>query len=240
MKKLLIKTALGLLASAFILAPQSEAQAEPAVVVELFTSQGCYSCPPADEVLGKLAEFEDIVALAMHVDYWDYLGWRDTFAQRGFTQRQFSYRDTMGERVVYTPQMIIQGVNPVTGSRSMSVKDAITQARAQKRTATLDISEAGAGLTGLIAPVTGETAQGGTLFVAKYTRNQVVDIARGENGGKTLTYHNVVDMLSPLAEWDGSAPTQFELPRPGPGEGVAIWLQDGVTGPILGAAKFEQ
>ncbi|MEM7505888.1 MAG: DUF1223 domain-containing protein [Pseudomonadota bacterium] len=240
MKKLLIKTALGLFASAAILAPLRDAQAEPAVVVELFTSQGCYSCPPADEVLGKLAEHDDIVALAMHVDYWDYLGWRDTFAQRGFTQRQYSYRDTMGERVVYTPQMIIQGVSPVTGSRSMSVKDAILQARGQQRTSTLEITETGAALTGRIAPLATDQAQGGTLFVAKYTRNQIVDIARGENGGKTLTYHNVVDMLSPLTEWDGREAAEVELPRPGPGEGIAIWLQDGVTGPILGAAKFEQ
>ncbi|MEL6476284.1 MAG: DUF1223 domain-containing protein [Pseudomonadota bacterium] len=214
------------------------ASAQPVVVVELFTSQGCYSCPPADEVLGKLAEYDDIVALSMHVDYWDYLGWRDTFAQRGFTERQYSYRNSMGERVVYTPQMIIQGVSPVTGSRGMSVKDAISQVRATPETAVLSIRETGTGLKGTISPQSG--AGEATLFMAKYTRSQTVDIARGENGGKTLTYHNVVDMLSPLGTWSGREAREVDLPSPAQGEGIAIWLQKGRTGAILAAAKFER
>ncbi|MEM9371393.1 MAG: DUF1223 domain-containing protein [Pseudomonadota bacterium] len=214
------------------------AKAEPAVVVELFTSQGCYSCPPADDVLGKLADHEDIVALSLHVDYWDYLGWRDTFAQSAFTRRQFAYRDEMGERVVYTPQMIVQGVSPVTGSRGMSVKDAIAKVRATPDSATIDIVEAGGGLKGRIAPVNGGAKA--VVYLAKYTRSQVVAIERGENGGKTLTYHNVVDMLSKLHEWPGKATYEVDLPQPGPGEGIALWIQGGAAGPILAAAKYER
>ena len=234
------KIAAVLLGTAALAGPFSigNAQAEPAVMIELFTSQGCYSCPPADEVLGRLAEYDNIVALSMHVDYWDYLGWRDTFAKRAFTERQYSYRDTMGERVVYTPQMIVQGIAPVTGSRSMSVKDAIAQVRALPDIATIDISERGGGIVARIAPTS--AAKGGTLFVAKYTQRQTVEIARGENGGKTLAYHNVVEMISPLGQWQGTEAREVDLPSPAPGEGVALWLQDGRTGPIFAAAKFER
>lgn len=206
------------------------------VLVELFTSQGCYSCPPADELLGKLAQHDDVVAISLHVDYWDYLGWRDTFAQRAFTERQYDYRSTMGARVVYTPQMIVHGMNPVTGSRRMSVKEAVERARAADHVADIDIAESGGALMAKITPL--REGDRGTLFVAKYTRNEIVDIARGENGGKRLTYHNVVSMLSPIMSWDGGA-EEVTLPIPDPGEGVAVWLQTHRTGPVLAAAKFE-
>lgn len=219
-----------------IAAAASPAQAGEMVMVELFTSQGCYSCPPADDVLGVLADNQNIVALAMHVDYWDYLGWRDTFAQRGFTERQYSYRKTMGARVVYTPQMIVQGVNPVTGSRSMSVKDAIAQAQAQPDIAAIEIVAEGDQLVGQLEPLEG--SRRATLFMAHYKKDEVVDIARGENGGKKLHYHNIVKSLAPMMEWSGTS-ERVALPQPGPGEGIAIWLQEGRTGPVLGAAKFE-
>ncbi|MEM9736849.1 MAG: DUF1223 domain-containing protein [Pseudomonadota bacterium] len=179
------------LAALLSLAPGAPVRAEPAVVVELFTSQGCYSCPPADEVLGKLAEYDHIVALAMHVDYWDYLGWRDTFAQKTFTKRQFDYRDYAGARVVYTPQMIVQGTKPVTGSRAMSVKEAISQAEGRPVSTEVVIVAKDGALMGIVSPV----VAGGSfvLFAASYIRQRTVEIARGENGGKRLTYHNIVD-----------------------------------------------
>lgn len=214
-----------------------QAEAEPAVVVELFTSQGCYSCPPADEVLGKLAEYEDIIALSLHVDYWDYLGWRDTFAQKAFTRRQFDYRNYMGERVVYTPQMIVQGVNRVTGQHSMSVKDAIAQVRATKDLAKIEIFESDGVVKGRISPMNGGAKA--DVYVAKYTRAETIQIARGENGGKTLTYHNVVREMTSLQEWRGDA-VEYDLPSPGPGEGIALWVQGDGVGPILAAAKFER
>ena len=235
MKK--ITVALSIALGAFALVLPKAADAEPTVVVELFTSQGCYSCPPADEVLGKLAEYDDIVALSLHVDYWDYLGWRDTFAQKAFTRRQFEYRNYMGERVVYTPQMIVQGVNRVTGQQSISVKDAIAQVRATDDLAKIEIVEANGGLKGRISPINGGAKA--AVFVAKYTRSVTVDIARGENGGKTLTYHNVVDTMTSLEDWRGDA-VEYDLPNPGPGEGVALWVQGDGVGPILAAAKFER
>ncbi|MEM1275356.1 MAG: DUF1223 domain-containing protein [Pseudomonadota bacterium] len=231
--------ALAFCASALLVlaAAPKPAEAEPAVVVELFTSQGCYSCPPADEVLGTLAKYDDIVALSLHVDYWDYLGWRDTFAQKAFTKRQFEYRNYMGERVVYTPQMIVQGVNRVTGQHKMSVKDAIAKVRATQDRAKLEIVEIGGALKGRISPVNGGAKA--AVYVAKYTRSAIVEIARGENAGKTLTYHNVVYMMTPLSDWRGDV-VEYDLPSPNPGEGIAFWVQGDRFGPILAAAKFER
>ncbi|MBY8976048.1 DUF1223 domain-containing protein [Rhodobacteraceae bacterium NNCM2] len=239
MKKVTFKHGAAILATAAAtLTAAPAAWASPAVFVELFTSQGCYSCPPADEVLGKLADRDDIVALSLHVDYWDYLGWRDTFAQKAFTERQFAYRDAMDERVVYTPQMIVQGVSPVTGSNGMTVKEAIEKVRALPDVATVRIVEMDGALKGKIAPINGGAKA--TLYIAKYTRDQVVDIERGENAGKQLPYHNVVNMLSKVQEWSGETMDEVDLPQPGPGEGIALWLQSGEAGEVLAAAKYER
>lgn len=231
-------TPAGLLALASLLATGPGASASPTIFVELFTSQGCYSCPPADEVLGKLADREDVVALSLHVDYWDYLGWRDTFAQKAFTNRQFAYRDAMDERVVYTPQMIVQGANPVTGSHGMGLKDAIEKVRALPDMAKIEIVEVGGALKGKIAPVA--QASEATLYMATYSKEQLVDIERGENAGKELAYHNVVSMLSKVQDWSGETMDEVDLPQPGPGEGIALWLQSGDSGPVIAAAKFER
>ncbi|MEM8840472.1 MAG: DUF1223 domain-containing protein [Pseudomonadota bacterium] len=214
------------------------AAASPTIFVELFTSQGCYSCPPADEVLGKLADRDDVVALSLHVDYWDYLGWRDTFAQKAFTNRQFAYRDAMDERVVYTPQMIVQGASPVTGSHGMGLKDAIEKVHAQPDMATIEIVEMGGALKGKIEPIA--DAPEATLYMATYTKEQKVDIERGENAGKKLAYHNVVGMLSKVQDWSGETMDEVDLPQPGPGEGIALWLQSGESGPVIAAAKYER
>lgn len=221
-------------------APAGSSATDSPVVVELFTSQGCWSCPPADEILGRLAERDDIVALSLHVDYWNYLGWRDTFSQKAFTHRQIGYRDSFGRRSIYTPQMVVQGVDQAVGSNEGEVEAAIARARATEDAARIEIVERDGALKGRIAPLNGGTGGAkAALFIATYAKERVVEIARGENGGKTLTYRNVVDEMRKLDDWDGGE-AEFDLPIPGPGEGIALWAQGGRTGPILAAARFER
>ncbi|MEM9148114.1 MAG: DUF1223 domain-containing protein [Pseudomonadota bacterium] len=207
--------------------------------MELFTSQGCSSCPPADAALGELAKRADVVALSLHVDYWDYLGWRDTFASRANTKRQYAYRESFGARVVYTPQMVIQGVGDAVGSRGAHVADLISMAKEKAVYATLDLATAGEGLVARLLPIEGASVAG-VIWVARYVRSRSVDIGRGENRGRQITYHNVVESLENEGSWEGRAPWELALDPPGQGEGVAVWLQEGRTGPIFAAAKFER
>lgn len=207
---------------------------EGPVVVELYTSQGCDSCPPADAALGDLARRADVIALSLHVDYWDYLGWRDTFGQRQFGQRQQDYRDALGERVVYTPQFIVQG----TGSPRISgLEPAIRAARAAPPVVTVAVEPHDGMLMCVITPIAGRVT--GTIFIAKYSLSETVDITRGENAGRQMTYTNVVTSLSRFGDWSGDAPEEYPMPQPEPGEGVAVWIQDGDAGRILAAAKVE-
>jgi hypothetical protein len=214
------------------------AQAEGnVVVVELYTSQGCSSCPPADEVLAQLSGRDDVIALSLHVDYWDYLGWRDTFAQRQFGQRQVGYRDAWRKSVVYTPQMVVQGRQEVMGGRPDELAAAIASARADGPAVNVTIEREGGMLKCRIEP--GPEHKVGTIWIAKYTRSATVEISRGENAGREITYMNVVTSLNRIGSWEGTEIEDVTMPQPEPGEGVAIWVQSGENGPILAAAKLE-
>jgi hypothetical protein len=207
------------------------------VVVELYTSQGCSSCPPADAALHEISKRDDVIALSLHVDYWDYIGWRDTFAQRQFGQRQVSYRDTWHKNVVYTPQIIVQGRGDLADSRPRNLVAAIATAQETDPPITVTVERVGGMLKCRIEP--GPVPVSGTVWIAKYTKDASVEITRGENAGRTITYTNVVTNLSRIGSWSGSEPDEVAMPQPEPGEGVAIWIQDGEGGPILAAAKFE-
>lgn len=205
------------------------------VLVELFTSQGCSSCPPADRVLGDLAGRDGVIALSFHVDYWDYLGWQDTFADPEHTARQQGYRDAWGERVVYTPQAVVQGRT----SPSAVSKDAIERAVAAVNGhdgASVRIAEEDGMLKARLTP--GGSPRPCTVWIARYSAREEVAVERGENAGRTLTYHNVVLGLDRIGEWDGTSPETVMLPQPAPGEGVALWLQDGPGGPVLAAEAW--
>ena len=217
-------------------APAAVADEAP-VLVELFTSQGCSSCPPADKLLGELSQRDDLIALSLHVDYWDYLGWRDTFAQRRFTERQIAYRDAWHENVVYTPQMVIHGLRDVRRLRRDELAAAIAAARETEAPVSVSIERQGGMLKCRIEP--GPEHAVGVIWIAKYTLNETVPVGRGENAGRTLTYHNVVTSLNRIGAWAGTATEDVAMPQPEPGEGVAIWLQAGEGGPILTAAKIE-
>ncbi|MEL7463200.1 MAG: DUF1223 domain-containing protein [Pseudomonadota bacterium] len=221
-------------AAVFAGAHDARAQAQP-VLVELFTSQGCNSCPPADEYLGTLADRDDVIALSMHVDYWDYLGWRDVFASPAHTKRQRAYAVTMAERMVYTPQIVVQGAEAMVGSHGGKVDDAILRHGAKDPVAQIDLSLRG---DRLVADVSSEgEAASGRVVMVWFNRAESVAIRAGENRGREITYHNVVTGWSDLGAFLGGR-IAMTAPKPMDADGVAVFIQQGEGGPILAAAKL--
>lgn len=213
------------------------------ILVELYTSQGCSSCPPADVILGQVKARDDVVALSFNVDYWDYIGWRDTLAKRENTLRQQAYEKVLASHRVYTPQMVIDGVQDAVGNQRKDVFDAIVRRLsdvAGKRTA-ITLAQNGDTVEVRIGALAG-VKQPATVWLAHTLSARTVNIAKGENGGKVVTYHNVVRDFSAVGKWSGEAMT-LELPARGaPGEntdGVAVWVQTGNPGPVLGAAQLK-
>jgi hypothetical protein len=206
-------------------------------VVELFTAQGCSSCPPADQLLAELAQTEGVLALAFHVNYWDRLGWKDPFGSEWATKRQSDYNAALGKSGVYTPQIIIDGTIEVPGSRQAAVADAIKQRhKAGHRvlvTAALVDDK-------LQVDVDGDqrATRPGTLWLVRYDGAYRTDIDRGENIGRRLTNTNIVRTLQPIGDWKGQ-PLSITVPvqRP-PRGGIAVILQENNGGRILGAAKI--
>jgi hypothetical protein len=208
-------------------------------VVELFTSQGCSSCPPADRYLAELAKDPGLVVLSWPVDYWDYIGWKDTFASPAFTARQKAYAAARRDDQVYTPQAVIDGVTHAVGNDRDVVQDAIN-VHGKNLSAVLTMTDRDGKIGIDIAP---KANAGGsaTLWLLRVLRNANVAIGRGENKGRSVTYTNVVREAVPMAEWSGG-PAHFDAARPklGDGEGLVALLQTGTAtkpGPILAAAK---
>ena len=131
------------LAACLSVASAGAARAESPVMVELFTSQGCSSCPPADALLAELADRDDVIAMALHVDYWDYIGWKDKFADPAFTKRQKLYAYAAGTRTIYTPQMIVNGREHVVGSKPMKLADLIERHKRTTQTAQVALDRRG-------------------------------------------------------------------------------------------------
>ena len=213
------------------------ATAEQAVVVELYTSQGCSSCPPADAFLGELTQDPRVIPLALHVDYWDYIGWADSFAQPGFTRRQHAYAKATGAKMVYTPQLIVGGQ---IADQDHGAEGIWQQIAAKSETAPkvdLQVERLGDMLT---IQATALVAQAHPLAIqlVRYRPEEVVTIERGENAGQTITYHNVVTSWERLGEWDGQQPLNISAPVSGNAPVVVI-VQKAGPGEILAAAKIE-
>jgi len=219
---------------------------EPKAVVELFTSQGCSSCPNADALLQRLAGRDDVIALSLPVDYWDYLGWKDTLASPKFSERQRAYAQTRGDGAIYTPQVVVNGLVHVNGADEGSIKR--TMEKTGKTVATsfvpIRLSESKDRLvveTGPAQP--GVTAKEATLWLAVISASVTVPITRGENQGKTVTYNNVVRELMPIGMWNGKPMTvqleRHSFMRPD-ADRCAVILQQGKAGPIVGAALLSQ
>lgn len=238
-------TARALLGLSLLVPMIADAQAEAVKhldVLELFTSQGCSSCPPADALLGKLSKTKDVLVLTMPVNYWDHLGWRDTLAKEVFTKRQYAYAHQRGDRQIYTPQLVVNGVTHVVGSQ----RDDIEAAR--KSTArTLAASAVPleiAARDGKLQIATGAASQdakhrSGKIWVAYFSSSITVEIGRGENNGRNVTYTNVVRALSPAGRWNGEASSfSVDIPHESPADGVAVLLQAEDSGAMLGAASI--
>jgi hypothetical protein len=215
-------------------------RAQPKAVVELFTSQGCAQCPPADALLTSLAERGDVVALAYHVDYWDYIGWEDTFGNQVFSDRQRGYAKSWGSSSIFTPQMVINGSEGVVGSRRDEVQDAVASAQLPLSLAL----ERHGDMLKVIIPADGSLADA-HVWLVRYMDRAEVAIESGENAGKSMVYTQVVTDRQMLGMWEASTGAEIKLPlaaladtAAGPG-GIAVLVQqerNGMPGPILGAA----
>jgi hypothetical protein len=225
--------------------PAAAAPAKRPVVVELYTSQGCSSCVPADELLGRLTKRTDVVPMSLPVTYWDMLGWKDTLATEANTRRQKAYAAAMGHGAVYTPQIIVDGVSDVVGSREQAVQTAIdVNARDADADAVavllketpqeLHIAIGGAADRGATPPA--------TVWMFHLRGAATVAIGGGENGGHTMTYHNVVGDLKAIGQWKGE-PLTIDLPRSAmeglPHDGLVVVVQGGGGyGKVVGAAML--
>jgi hypothetical protein len=188
------------------------AAAGPRAVVELFTSQGCSSCPAADKLLGELAQDPSLLTMSLAVDYWDYLGWKDTLALHGHTLRQRAYAEARGDRAVYTPQVVINGVVHVLGSDKAAIEKAIAETRSSAAPLKLSVTIAVAdGKVTVNVPASTGDAQPAEVWLCPITAKAPVMISRGENTGKTLTYNNVVRRWVKLGDWNGKA-ASFSVP----------------------------
>ena len=234
--------ALGVCAIVAIIRP---ALAEPRAVVELFTSQGCSSCPPADKVIGELAKDPSVIALSMPIDYWDYLGWKDTLADARFSARQQAYSRVRGDRGVYTPQVVVNGSAHLVGSDRAGIEDAIGDTRKADGVMSVPVSMALAGkqiTVSVAASGKAPAAMHGEIWICSISKEVSIAIGRGENRGREVTYHNVVRNLLKVGDWNGSAGSWTvpleNISREGV-DAAAVYVQDrnrDKPGLMLGAA----
>lgn len=228
------------------------------VVLELFTAQGCASCPPADEMLAGLAAREDVIALALHVDYWDYIGWADVFADPEHAERQKRYARRHGHSTIYTPQVVINGTDLLEGFRVMQIMDLIERHRRLPSEVVLTLSRDGAGaleirgrVLDLSPPLVASRATGPALAgisaadagrphevqLVRYLPSSVVEITGGENAGLTADYVNIVTRWETVATWDLDGPLEISVPAEGDDPAVVI-VQEPGQGGIVAAARL--
>jgi len=211
--------------------------------IELFTSQGCSSCPPADKLIGELSRDPALVTLSLAIDYWDYLGWKDTLASAGHSARQRAYARARGDRQVYTPQIVVNGATHVLGSDRTAVERAITATdrNAAIMSVPILISMGGSNLNVKVGAVEKAHAAG-EVWLCPLAKSVRVEIGRGENHGRMITYHNVVRGWVKLGDWTGTE-SNWSMPLASIEatdiDAAAVMVQEGThekPGIILGAA----
>jgi hypothetical protein len=206
------------------------------VVVELYTSQGCSSCPPADAELAKLADRDDVIALALHVDYWDYIGWKDTFGDPAFAKRQRAYAHVAGARNIFTPQMVVGGTDHLVGVHPMELSDLIAQHGSKTSPVDLTATRSG-GSVHIEAVAKGGLPNGAIVQVVRYLPEAKVAIERGENAGRSVDYTNIVQSWNRAAEWDGRTALALDVEAPGESPVVVI-VQEPGPGAVLAAVRL--
>lgn len=222
------------------------AAADRPAVIELFTSQGCSSCPPADALLGEITRSRpDIVTLSFPVDIWDYIGWKDTLAKPEYTARQKHYAQSRGDYQVYTPQIVVDGAAHGVGSDKKQLAALVEGASAARRkiVAPMTISERNGMVVVELGAANGDIGQGAGVWLLRVARSKSVAVGRGENRGRQLTYTNVVRSMVRMGQWMGAA-SRFEIPLPearaDDADGYVVIVQKSwgdVLGPILAAGK---
>jgi len=232
------------LVAGFLIATLAVARAaEPRALLELFTSQGCSSCPPADRLLGELAADPSVIALSLPIDYWDYLGWKDTLASPAHTALQRAYARMRGDRQVYTPQIVVNGAMHVLGSDQAAIERTIAVTDRKSGVMSVPVSLT-VGDNGVDVKVeSAESAHNaGEVWLCPVAKAIAVTIGRGENRGHTITYHNVVRGWLKLGEWTG-ATASWKVPlselKTDGADAAAVLVQEGTRdkpGIILGAA----
>jgi hypothetical protein len=226
---------------------------EPRAVIELFTSQGCSSCPPADKLLSELGNDSSLVTLSLPIDYWDYLGWKDTLALPSHASRQKAYSKVRGDREVYTPQVVVNGVAQALGSDRAEIERAVAQSHAKAAVLTVpvhvvvDADHVTVTLTGLTPPAdpagielaSAIPAPASEVWLCPLSRSVTVGVGRGENKGRTITYTNVVRRWVRLGTWSGKTET-FTVPvdaiKATGIDAVAALVQHGTAGAVVGAS----
>ena len=221
-------------------------QSSSKILLELYTSQGCSSCPAADALLPTFIARDDVIALSLSVDYWDYLGWRDTFGQAKFTKRQHSYARQFRVGHVYTPQVVVDGRSHHNGADESAIEKMIEQrraARAKNPPVDLGVKSSDGTLVITVGSMkNAPSSKKATLWMALVSKKESVKIRRGENRGESLIYHNVVRKLTPIGHWSGEQMT-VKLPKKHimqrNTDGCVILLQDGDGGPIVAAVEMQ-
>jgi hypothetical protein len=217
--------------------------AEPRALLELFTSQGCSSCPPADKLVGELAADPSVIALSLPIDYWDYLGWKDTLADPAHAALQRAYARVRGDRQVYTPQIVVNGAMHVLGSDQAAIEHtiALTDQKSGVMSVPVSLAVAGNGIN--VKVESAESAHNaGEVWLCPVAKAIAVAIGHGENRGHTITYHNVVRGWLKLGAWSGAA-ASWNVPlsqlKAEGADAAAVMVQEGTRdkpGIILGAA----
>jgi len=206
------------------------------VVVELYTSQGCSSCPPADEILTELSSRSDVIALALHVDYWDYLGWKDAFGSKTYSKRQRDYAAAAKQHTVYTPQMIVQGHSYAVGNRLSEVRRAIAMHKDDVDEVELTLHRNGNQLSVGVRAKNGDVGRS-IIQVVRYIPQATVRIEAGENAGRNILYSNIVTQWTQIGRWNGSDEITETTTLTGD-EQVVVLVQAAVPGRILAAGRL--
>ncbi|MCF1709652.1 DUF1223 domain-containing protein [Tabrizicola sp. J26] len=233
----LLAASFGFCAAIGSAAVSDEVKSRTGVVVELYTSQGCSSCPPADDFFAVLAQTPGVIPLALHVDYWDYIGWEDQFANSTYTDRQKAYARATGSRMIYTPQMIVGGTERVEGNRPDEVSKIIHRQMEVPQPVALKLDRIGDSIdiaARALAPLDGPVR----VQLVRYRPEQTVVIERGENAGRTVTYRNIVTSWEPLGDWTGEEPLNLKVFSPGE-DPVVVLLQKTGPGEIVAAATTD-
>ena len=232
-----------LIATSLVFLALPSAKADPRAVIELFTSQGCSSCPAADQLLAELQADPSMIPLSLPIDYWDYLGWKDTLAIPGHTARQRAYSQVRGDREIYTPQVVVNGIAQAIGSDQAGIENAVAQTRNYPSTLSvpLEVKVADSRVS-VMLPASHRAEAGGEVWLCALSSAVSVGIARGENRGRTITYTNVVRRWVKLGNWNGKS-ENFKVPidaiKFDGVDAIAVILQSGSSerpGAIMGAS----